>query len=302
VDLQPTATDIVDEAYLPEPVHKKTDPRTGCTNAHACLEGDGQSATHGACHVLPVGAASESRHLAGLRRRLSREARPFPRCCRGFSLFGCSFNPGWQFQLGLFRSPMVATVLRLDARSFFFHPQLSVSISEVTAVIGKFRLCGVVADDVGKLLRGNAIENQSSSISAVDEINALAIRICHRGMIRARSGGDLPEGMIAEREFPKVENVVDLAAYINALTRSGPRGDARGGGQFAHTFKPVSGEVETSERSIAGVADGNNQQSFPVRISHQIDPEQSHGRQSVENLLETRARPIRATPKRVTLC
>src|ERR1035438_6396153 len=90
--------------------------------------------------------------------------------------------------------------------------------------------------------------------------------------------------MIAEREFPKVENVVDLAAYKNALTRIGPRGNARGGGQFAHTFKPVSGEVEASERSIAGVADGNNQQTFPVRIGHQIDPEQSHGRQSVENL------------------
>jgi hypothetical protein len=44
-----------------------------------------------------------------------------------FSRFGCGFNRRWQFQLGLFRRAMVAMVQRLDARSLFFHPQLSVS-------------------------------------------------------------------------------------------------------------------------------------------------------------------------------
>ena len=71
----------------------------------------------------------ESRHLAGFRCRLSRVAWLFPSCCGSFSRFGCAFNRRWQFQLGLFRGAMVAMVQRLDARSFFFHPQLSVSIS-----------------------------------------------------------------------------------------------------------------------------------------------------------------------------
>jgi hypothetical protein len=51
-----------------------------------------------------------SRRFAGLRRRLSRGAWLFASCCRGFSRFGYSFNHGWQFQLGLFRSAMVAMV------------------------------------------------------------------------------------------------------------------------------------------------------------------------------------------------
>jgi len=68
-----------------------------------------------------------SRHLAGFRRRLARGAWLFPRCCGSFSRFGYRFNRRWQFQLGLFRSPIVAVVQQLDARSFFFYPQLSVS-------------------------------------------------------------------------------------------------------------------------------------------------------------------------------
>jgi len=59
---------------------------------------------------------------------LSRGAWLFASCCRGFSRFGYSFNRGRQFQLGLFPSAMVAGVKMLDAGSFFFHPQLSVSI------------------------------------------------------------------------------------------------------------------------------------------------------------------------------
>lgn len=70
---------------------------------------------------------SLSRHLAGFRRRLSRGAWLFPSCCRSFSCFGCGFNCRWQFQLGLFRSAMVAMAQRLDARSLFFRPLLSVS-------------------------------------------------------------------------------------------------------------------------------------------------------------------------------
>jgi hypothetical protein len=70
----------------------------------------------------------ESRHLADFRRRLLCDAWLFPRCCRGFSHFGCGFKRRWQFQLRLFRKPVMAMVQRLDARSFFFRPQLSVSI------------------------------------------------------------------------------------------------------------------------------------------------------------------------------
>jgi hypothetical protein len=51
---------------------------------------------------------------------LSRGAWLFASCCRGFSRFGYSFNRGRQFQLGLFRSAMVASVKMLDAGSFFF--------------------------------------------------------------------------------------------------------------------------------------------------------------------------------------
>src|ERR1035438_955657 len=68
-----------------------------------------------------------SRHLAGFRCRLSRGAWLFPSCCGSFSLFGCGFSRRWQFHLRLFRSTMVAMVQRLDARSFFFHPQLRVA-------------------------------------------------------------------------------------------------------------------------------------------------------------------------------
>jgi hypothetical protein len=68
---------------------------------------------------------------------LSRGAWLFPSCCRSFSRFGCGFNRRWQFQLGLFRRAMVAMVQRLDARSLFFHPQLSVS--KFSALV--FKVC-----------------------------------------------------------------------------------------------------------------------------------------------------------------
>jgi hypothetical protein len=84
-----------------------------------------KSGTHRGRHVLP---GRGSRRFAGLHRRLSRGAWLFASCCRGLSRFGYSFNHGWQFQLGLFRSAMVAMVKRLDAGSFFFLPQLSGSI------------------------------------------------------------------------------------------------------------------------------------------------------------------------------
>jgi hypothetical protein len=69
-----------------------------------------------------------SRHFAGLHRRFSRGAWLFASCCRGFSRFGYGFNYGWQFQLGLFLSSMVAMAKRLDAGSFLFLPQPSISI------------------------------------------------------------------------------------------------------------------------------------------------------------------------------
>jgi hypothetical protein len=84
---------------------------------------------------LPVSATNrylrarplESRPLASFGCRLSRGPWLFPSCCSSFSRFVYGFNRRGQFQLGLFCSAMVAMVQRLDARSFFFHPQLIVS-------------------------------------------------------------------------------------------------------------------------------------------------------------------------------
>jgi hypothetical protein len=70
---------------------------------------------------------TQSSDLPGFRYRLSRGPRFFPSCCGSFPLLGCRFNWRWQLQFGLFRRAMVAMVQRLDARSFFGHPQLIVS-------------------------------------------------------------------------------------------------------------------------------------------------------------------------------
>jgi len=51
----------------------------------------------------------------------------FPTCRGSFPRFDGGFNRRWQIQRGLFRGAMVAMMPRLDARSFFFHQQLSVS-------------------------------------------------------------------------------------------------------------------------------------------------------------------------------
>ena len=82
-----------------------------------------------------------SRHLADFRSRLSGGAWLSPSCCTRFLRLGCGkfsrfgrgkfsrfggFNRSRQFRLGRFRSAMVAMVQRLDARSFFFRPQLCV--------------------------------------------------------------------------------------------------------------------------------------------------------------------------------
>ena len=77
---------------------------------------------------MPASAALGSRRLAGFRRRLSRGTWLSPGLYRGLSPFERSFNHRWRFQLGLFRSAMVAMVQRLDARGFCFHPQLSVAV------------------------------------------------------------------------------------------------------------------------------------------------------------------------------
>src|ERR1700690_2743867 len=77
---------------------------------------------------MPASVALDSRRLAGFRRRLSRGAWLFPSLCRGLSRFGRGFNHRGQFPLGLFCSAMMAMVQRLDARGFFFHPQLSVAL------------------------------------------------------------------------------------------------------------------------------------------------------------------------------
>jgi hypothetical protein len=95
------------------------------SNTPAQPDVTGKRAAHRGRHVLP---GKDSRRFAGLRRRLSRGAWLIASCCRGFSRFGYSFNHGWKLQLGLFRSAMVAVAQRLDVGSFFFHPQLSVSI------------------------------------------------------------------------------------------------------------------------------------------------------------------------------
>jgi hypothetical protein len=69
----------------------------------------------------------ESRRLAGVRRHLSRGAWFFPSLCQSLSRFGCGLNHRSQFPFGLFGRAMLAMVQRLDAHSFFFHTQLSVS-------------------------------------------------------------------------------------------------------------------------------------------------------------------------------
>src|SRR5208283_3281774 len=96
---------------------------------NACAEGTGglrqlTREPHNACHVLPAGAAlgvtpSCGLSLPSFARRVASEL------LGSFSRFGCGFNRRWQFHLGRFRNAMVAMVQRLDARSFFFHPQLS---------------------------------------------------------------------------------------------------------------------------------------------------------------------------------
>ena len=91
-----------------------------------------------------------SRLPAGFRSRLSRGWWLSPSCCGRFCRFGCDrfsrlrrgrlsrfgygrfsrfghgFSRSPQFRLGRFRSAMVAMLQRLDARSFFLRPQLSV--------------------------------------------------------------------------------------------------------------------------------------------------------------------------------
>src|SRR5271157_2230767 len=67
-----------------------------------------------------------SRLPAGFRSRLSRGWWLSPSCCGRFCRFGCGFSRSPQFRLGRFRSAMVAMLQRLDARSFFLRPQLSV--------------------------------------------------------------------------------------------------------------------------------------------------------------------------------
>jgi hypothetical protein len=69
----------------------------------------------------------ESRHLAGFRCRFSTGAWLFPRSYRCLSRFLRGLNHRSQFPFGLFGRAMVAMVQRLDAHSFFFHTQLSVS-------------------------------------------------------------------------------------------------------------------------------------------------------------------------------
>jgi len=84
--------------------------------------------TRSACRVpASNGRLERLCRLARLRWRVSRGAWLFSSCCGSFPTLDCYFNRRWQIQRGLFLRPMVAMMPRLDARSFFFHPQLSVS-------------------------------------------------------------------------------------------------------------------------------------------------------------------------------
>jgi hypothetical protein len=77
---------------------------------------------------------SRFRRFGSFRSRLSGGAWLSPGFCGRFSrfcyvsfpCFGHGFNRSRQFQLGRFRSAMVAMMQRLDVSSFFFRPQLSV--------------------------------------------------------------------------------------------------------------------------------------------------------------------------------
>jgi hypothetical protein len=52
----------------------------------------------------------------------------FGACAAVFVVLGAALTKDGKFQLGLFRSAMVAMVQQLDARSFCFYPQLSVAV------------------------------------------------------------------------------------------------------------------------------------------------------------------------------
>jgi len=86
---------------------------------------------------MAASVAAPSCPLAGFCNRLSCRAWLLPSCRYGFSRFGRSSNRDGQFQLGLFCRAMVAMVQWLNARSFFFHTLLIVSIFLALA----FKIC-----------------------------------------------------------------------------------------------------------------------------------------------------------------
>jgi hypothetical protein len=131
---------------------------TCCTPTRIGMDSSSNPANRVALTVKIMNGSS--RLPAGFRSRLSRCWRLSPSCCGRFCRFGCDrfsrlrrgrlfrfdcgsfsrfgygrfsrfghgFNRSRQFRPGRFRSAMVAMVRRLDARSFFFRPQLSAYI------------------------------------------------------------------------------------------------------------------------------------------------------------------------------
>ena len=118
--------------------------------------------------VTPARVALDSRRLVDFRRGLSHGGWFFASFWRDLPCFGRGFNHRWQFPLGLFCSAMMAMVQRLDARGFFFHPQLSVT----TFLALVFQVCR------------NCFSCHSESVAepAASKLSNLAL--CQRSAIR----------------------------------------------------------------------------------------------------------------------
>jgi hypothetical protein len=99
-----------------------------CTETTLSYDDGDEIRLKGGAPIRACETTLKLRHFARFRRLLLRDAWLFRYYRRSFSRFGYSFNNRWQCQPGLFRSAMVIMVQRLDARSFLFHTQVSLSI------------------------------------------------------------------------------------------------------------------------------------------------------------------------------
>jgi len=137
--------------------------------------------SRGARPVMAASVAAPSCCLAGFCRRLSCRAWLLPSCRYGFSRFGRASNRDWQFQLGVFCSAMVAMVQWLDARSFFFHTLLIVSIFLALALKicrNRFRCHGQSLAELSPSRLCNSALCPHFSISALAAVSLASVPLC----------------------------------------------------------------------------------------------------------------------------